>query len=101
MSGTFIWRDGTYDSVFNRQYNFQPSSTQVNIRATWTGADNRYNVILFCNNLFDTTAYDGAAGGLLQNTLPGPGVAAHEDIQFAPFLNAPRTFGIQFQYRWK
>jgi len=95
LSGTFVWRDGTYDSVFNRWYNFQPASTQVNIRATWTGDDNRYNIILFCDNLFDSVAYDGAAGGLLAST---PGV---EDIQSAPFLNAPRTFGIQFQYRWK
>jgi iron complex outermembrane receptor protein len=95
LSGTFIWRDGTYDSVFNRAYNFQPASTQVNIRATWAGDNNRYNVILFCNNLFDTTAYDGAAGGLLGIN------AGKEDIQFAPFLNAPRTFGVQFQYRWQ
>jgi iron complex outermembrane recepter protein len=97
LSGTFVWRDGTYDSVFNRWYTFQPASTQVNIRATWTGADNRYNIILFCDNLFDSTAYDGAAGGLLASNT----VARTEDIQFAPFLNAPRTFGIQFQYRWK
>jgi iron complex outermembrane recepter protein len=95
LSGTFVWRDGTYDSVFNRWYTFQPASTQVNLRATWTGADNHYNVILFCDNLFNSLAYDGAAGGLLENT-PG-----HEDIQSAPFLNAPRTFGIQFQYRWQ
>ncbi len=95
LSGTFVWRDGTFDDVFNRQYTFQPASTQVNVRATWTDANNRYNIILFCNNLFDTTAYDGAAGVLLQNQ-PG-----NETILRAPFLNAPRTFGIQFQYRWR
>jgi iron complex outermembrane receptor protein len=96
LSGTFIWRDGTYDDIFNRWYTFQPASTQVNVRATWTGADNRYNVILFCNNLFDTTAYDGAAGINL-----GAGAGAAEHILSAPFLNAPRTFGIQLQYRWQ
>jgi hypothetical protein len=101
LSGTFVWRDGTYDSVFNRSWTFQPASTQVNIRATWTGANNRYNIILFCNNLFDTTAYDGAAGGLLQSVTPAGGAPGREDIQFAPFLNAPRTFGLQFQYRWQ
>ena len=67
----------------------------MNVRATWTGANNRYNVIVFCNTLFDSTAFDGAAGGNL-------GLAgAPEAIVRAPFLNAPRTFGIQFQYRWK
>jgi hypothetical protein len=95
LSGTFIWRDGTFDSVFNRFYSFQPSSTQVNLRATWTDAQDRYNVILFCNNLFNHNAYDGAAGALLQN------LNGQETILRAPFLNAPRTFGVQFQYRWK
>ncbi|HVM99507.1 MAG TPA: TonB-dependent receptor [Caulobacteraceae bacterium] len=95
LSGTFIWRDGTYDSVFNRAWTFQPSSTQVNVRATWTDKDGRYNIILFCNNLFDTTAYDGA-GGTLLGTFKG-----QEDILYQPFLNAPRTFGVQFQVRWK
>jgi len=101
LSGTFVWRDGTYDSVFNRPWTFQPASTQVNVRATWTGENNRYNIILFCNNLFDSTAYDGAAGGLLQSVLPTATAPGREDIQYAPFLNAPRTFGIQFQYRWQ
>jgi len=95
LSGTFVWRDGTYDSVFNRWYNFQPASTQVNLRATWADAADRYNIILFCDNLFDSTAYDGAAGGLLDT------IAGKEYIESAPFLNAPRTFGVQFQYRWK
>jgi iron complex outermembrane receptor protein len=96
LSGTFIWRDGTYDDVFNRWWTFQPASTQVNLRATWSGADNRYNVILFCNNLFDTTAYDGAGGSLL-----GTDTNGREIIFSQPFLNAPRTFGIQLQYRWQ
>ena len=103
LSGTFVWRDGTFDDVFNRQYTFQPASTQVNVRATWTDAQDRYNIILFCENLLDSIAYDGAAGGLLQSTLPNPvtGAPGKEIIQSAPFLNAPRTFGVQFQYRWK
>ena len=96
LSGTFIWRDGTYDSVFNRGYSFQPASTQVNLRATWTGANDRYNVIVFCNNLFNSLAYDGAGGGLVGTLANGK-----EDILNTPFLNAPRTFGLQFQYRWK
>jgi iron complex outermembrane receptor protein len=95
LSGTFIWRDGTFDDVFNRAYTFQPASTQVNLRATWSDARDRYNVILFCNNLFDTNAYDGAAGALLAIN------GTTETILKAPFLNAPRTFGVQFQYRWR
>ncbi|HEX3406981.1 MAG TPA: TonB-dependent receptor, partial [Caulobacteraceae bacterium] len=103
LSGTFIWRDGTFDSVFNRSYTFQPNSTQVNLRLTWNDAKDRFTIIAFCDNLFDTSAYDGAAGVLLQSILPDPahGIAAQEHILSAPFLNAPRTFGLQFQYRWR
>jgi outer membrane receptor protein involved in Fe transport len=96
MSGTFVWRDGTFDDIFNRAYSFQPASTQVNLRLTWTGNDNRYNIIAFVDNVFDTTAFDGAAGGLLSTNAAGK-----EYILNAPFLNAPRTFGLQFQYRWQ
>ncbi len=81
--------------MFNRWYTFQPSSIQVNLRATWTGADNRYNIILFCNNLFNSNAYDGNGGTLLDT------IAGHEYILMTPALNAPRTFGIQVQYRWQ
>jgi outer membrane receptor for ferric coprogen and ferric-rhodotorulic acid len=95
LSGTVIWRDGTYDDVFNRAYTFQPANTQVNLRATWTGANNRYNIILFADNVFNTDAYDGNAGVLLGT------VGVTEDILREPALNAPRTFGVQLQYRWQ
>jgi len=97
LSGSVIWKDATYDSIFNRPYNLQPPYNQVNLLANWTDAKNRYNIILFCNNLFNSTGYDGAAGGLLGiNNANGK-----EDILTSPFLTAPRTFGIQVQYRWQ
>ena len=96
LSGTFVWRDQTYDSIFNRWYSLQPASTQVDLRATWSGDNNRYNVILFVDNVFDSLAYDGAAGAYLATN-----ASSKEYILSAPFLNAPRTFGLQFQYRWQ
>ena len=97
LSGSVVWKDATYDSIFNRPYNLQPPYNQVNLLANWTDAKNRYNIILFCNNLFNSTGYDGAAGGLLGiNNANGK-----EDILTSPFLTAPRTFGIQVQYRWQ
>jgi outer membrane receptor protein involved in Fe transport len=101
LSGTFVWRDGTYDDVFNRWYTYQPASTQVNLRATYASADGRYNVIAFIDNVFNTIAYDGASGGLINENVAATTVAGKETILSYPFLNAPRTFGIQFQYRWK
>jgi iron complex outermembrane receptor protein len=95
LSGSVIWRDGTYDDIFNRYYTFQPSNTQVNLRATWTGAGNRYNIILFVNNVANTNAYDGN-GGVLLGT-----VGTKEDILSEPALNEPRVFGAQLQVRWQ
>jgi iron complex outermembrane receptor protein len=91
LSGTVIWRDATYWAVFNRWYNQAPDNTQVNLRATWSSADDHYNIIAFANNLFNSLGYDGQAGLLFS---PG-------DIITTPALTAPREFGIQFQYRWK
>jgi iron complex outermembrane receptor protein len=97
LSGSVIWKDATYDAVFNRPYTLQPPYDQVNLLLNWTDAKNRYNIILFCNNLLNSTGYDGAAGALL-NT---PSATVKENILSSPFLTAPRTFGIQVQYRWQ
>ncbi|MGH6972591.1 MAG: TonB-dependent receptor domain-containing protein, partial [Caulobacteraceae bacterium] len=95
LSASIIWKDTTYYDVFNRPYTKANPYTQVNLRATWSGDNNRYNVIAFIDNVFDTNGYDGAGGTLLQNS------GGVEDILYTPALTAPRTFGIQLQYRWK
>jgi iron complex outermembrane receptor protein len=95
LSGSVIWKDATYDSVFNRPYNLQPPYAQVNLLLNWQDAKDRYNIIVFCDNLLNSIGYDGAAGGLLASS-PG-----NETILRSPFLTAPRTFGIQVQYRWQ
>jgi iron complex outermembrane receptor protein len=95
LSGTFTWRDSEFDSVFNRGYNESPGYTQVNLRATWTGADNRYSLIAFVDNVFNTVGYDGTDGILVTN--PGAG----QVVDKLESLIAPRTFGVEVQYRFK
>ena len=95
LSGSVIWKDNTYDSIFNRYYSLQPQYTQVNLLLAWSGANKHYNINVFCNNVFNTTGYDGAGGELLAHT------ATTEDIITQPLLTAPRTFGLQLQYRWQ
>ncbi len=97
LSGTVIWKDGTYYSVFNRPYNFAPQYAVANFRAVWSDAKDRYNVILFVNNVFNTLGSDGSAGTLL--LAEQAGVAP--DIVTGRALVAPREYGIQFQYRFK
>ncbi len=97
LSGTFIWKDATYANVFNRSYAYQPSFTQVNLNVTWTSADDRYNIIAYCNNLFNTLGYEGAAGTLMQ----AEAVGQTPDILDQATLTPPRTFGLEFEYRWQ
>ena len=97
LSGTLIWKDGTYYAVFNRPYNFGPQYTEANLRAVWSDAKDRYNVILFVNNVFNTNGFDGAAGTLLL----GEQLGVKPSILQTPALTAPREYGIQFQYRFK
>jgi outer membrane receptor protein involved in Fe transport len=97
LSGTYVWKDVTYGTLFNRPYSRAPSYDEADFRLTWSGTNNNYSVIVFVNNAFDKTGYDGAAGTLLlaptQPLQPGP-------ITFDPSLIAPRTYGIELQYRF-
>jgi iron complex outermembrane recepter protein len=97
LSGTYVWKDRTYDSVFNRSYNLSPAYSQVNVRANWTGANNRYSVIFYVNNLFNTVGYDGTGG--LAVTSAAPGIPQVID-RIASFTD-PRVYGVELQYRFR
>lgn len=94
FSASVIWKDVTYDDVFNRPFSLQPPYTLANLRAIWSDAKGRYNIIVYCNNVFNTVGYDGALGTLL---LQGP----PEDIISSYDLTPPRTYGVEFEYRFK
>ncbi len=93
LSGSYMWRDKAYYNIFNRFYNQAPSFDQVDLRAIWTDNDNRYRVIAYVRNLFDSVGYDGASGTLLA-TPPAPMGAISQSYSFTP----PRTFGVQLQF---
>src|SRR5579859_2426546 len=94
LSGAYIWRDQTYDSVFNRPYNLSPSYSLVNLRGTWTDTANRYNVILYANNVFNKIGQDASAG--LAVTNPGPGQVIDPLVSYTP----PRVYGVELRYRF-
>ena len=121
---SYIWRDKQYGGLFQRSYNEAPSWDQWDARVTWKGKDNRYSVIAYIKNAFNTLGYDGgsssqrysgiysaatiAAAGLPQGT-PGavPGTfntvqsnASFNGISTNYNLTPPRTFGVEFQYRF-
>jgi iron complex outermembrane receptor protein len=94
LSGAYIWRDKTYDDVFNRPYNLAPSYSLVNLRGIWSDTANRYNVILYANNVFNRIGQD-ASGGLAV-TNPGPGQVIDPLVSYTP----PRVYGVELRYRF-
>jgi iron complex outermembrane receptor protein len=106
-SVSYIWRDKQYGSIFQRFYNEAPSWSQVDARVTWKDKDNRYSVIAYVKNLFDDLGYDGGASGArLAGTNIGPSIASPQVNLVQPGFNItypltpPRTYGVEFQYRF-
>lgn len=129
-SVSYIWRDKEYSGVFERNYYASPSWDQVDGRITWKDKDNKYTIIAYVKNAFDRLGYDGGSGagrlsgvypnaavtasqagpirvnaGLPQNAsttngvLSGPGIGPG-GIVTSYALTPPRTFGVEFQYRF-
>jgi iron complex outermembrane receptor protein len=78
-----------------RAANYAPGYTQVNLRLSYTDKANRFTVIAFCDNVFNTLGYDGAVG--IPVTAAGPGQIVDRLASFTP----PRTIGVELQYRFK
>ena len=98
LSGSYVWKDHSYSSIFTRtQYDYAPSWSQVDLRATWAARGDRYEVVVFVKNLFDTIGYDAASNGLY-NAMPQGGGAATYNPTFD--LTPPRTYGAELHYKF-
>ncbi len=98
LSGSYIWRDHSYGTIFQtRQVDYAPSWSQVDVRATWSGYQDRYEVVLYIKNLFDTTGYDSAARGYYNDQPLGGGAAIFNQSYN---LTPPRRYGVEFHYRF-
>jgi iron complex outermembrane receptor protein len=91
LSATWVYRSSTYFDIFNREYARAPAWTQTDIRATFTGRDNRYSIIAYGRNIFDQLGYEGMAAA---------GVNPANGIGRSPVLTPPRTYGVELQYRF-
>lgn len=96
VSGSYVWRADSYANVFNRDYNRMPAYGQADARIVWTDSDERFRVIGFVKNLFDTIGYDGANGNLLAAPPAAPSSVAQTYS-----LTPPRTFGLQVEVRFR
>ena len=102
LGGSFVWRDFQVGTVFNRFYYTAPSWDDVDFRATWSGDHDKYEVIAFVKNAFDSLQYNvGAAGaGLLGNATSHTTNAAGLDYVSGYELAPPRTFGVEVRYKF-
>jgi iron complex outermembrane recepter protein len=98
LSGSYTWRDKSYASIFTRsQYDEAPSWSQVDVRATWSGDHDRYEVVAYAKNLFNTVGYNAAASGSY-NEAPEGGSAPTYSAAYD--LTPPRLFGGEIHFRF-
>ena len=105
-SVSYIWKDGTHDSIFNEQYFVAPEYTQVDMRLSWNDTADRFTIIGYIKNLQNKIGYDGV--GATAVITPAPGTRACGFNGVAPYycdqglgLTPPRTYGVEVQYRLK
>jgi iron complex outermembrane receptor protein len=121
LTGTvsYAWRDVAYGAVFKRWYNEAPSWDQWDARFLWRDKDDKYEVIGYVKNIFDKIGYDQGAtaerlsGGFssIYGASPAgltcsPVVAASgtvscvQGIRKTFYTTPPRTYGIEFRYKF-
>jgi iron complex outermembrane recepter protein len=90
LSGTWTYRDEAYYSVFQRAHYLASSYDETDLRLLWNDAENAYTVIAFARNLFDDEGYER-----VDSEQSAWGVR-----RFSLGLTAPRTYGIELQFRF-
>ena len=96
LSGSYAWRGAAYSGIFQRDYNKAPGWDQVDLRATWRSPNERYAVVGYVRNVFDTVGYSAAIEGTAtynRSTLPSARNGVFE-------LTPPRTYGLELRYRF-
>ncbi len=101
VAGTLTWRDKSYADIFTRAYYLAPSWDQVDLRLTWSGHHDRYEVVGYVKNLFNTLGYD-AAGGFSNQVAAPQGVALASAYGWATSydLTPPRLYGVELHYKF-
>ncbi|MBL8554766.1 MAG: TonB-dependent receptor [Phenylobacterium sp.] len=100
LSATYLYRTAAYANVFTREYNKAPSWDQVDLRAYFQPKNDKFTVIGYVKNVFDTEGYDAALAGSNRNN--NPAVPSDQYLTGAQNLELtpPRTYGIELQYRF-
>jgi iron complex outermembrane receptor protein len=102
LSGSYVWRDVQDGTIFNRSYDNAPAWDDFDLRALWKGPNDKYEVIGFIKNIFNTLQYEvGSGGGGLLGTATSHTTAALGLDEVGVFsLAPPRTYGLEVRYKF-
>jgi len=101
LAGSYAWRDTQVGNVFDRSYNIAPSWDDVDFRAIWSGDHDKYEVIGFVKNAFNTLQYDvGPVGQGLYGTATTSRTLSNLAYISGYTLAPPRTFGVEVRYKF-
>ncbi len=100
LGATYLYRDKAYANVFTRPWSSAPSWDQVDLRAHWAPTSNKYTIIAYVKNVGDTKGYDAAVAPSQRNNsatvLSDQFLNGGQNLELTP----PRTYGVEFQYRF-
>jgi outer membrane receptor protein involved in Fe transport len=122
-SVSYAWRDKTWGTLFRRWYYEAPSWDQWDARALWKDANDKIEVIAFVKNIANKTGYDQGATAVLLNgaisavyasqiaalpagqltcspVIAGGVVNCVQGIRKTFYTTPPRTYGIEFRYKF-
>ena len=91
LGATYTYTDDQQTSIFSQANYTAPSNEIVDLRALWKDAGDRYTIIGFVKNVTDEVAYQSSSPSAL---------TANDTYRRTVKLNFPRTYGVEFQYRF-
>ncbi|HEY2710374.1 MAG TPA: TonB-dependent receptor [Caulobacteraceae bacterium] len=99
---TGAWRDVQDGTVFNRFYDNAPSWGDLDLRAIWKGQNDKYEIIGFVKNVTNALQYDVGSGGIgeVGNATSTTNAAKGLFEQNLTDLAPPRTYGVEFRYKF-
>ena len=100
LSGTYLWRDTQMGSIYNESIWRAPSWSQVDLRATWRGKGDRYEIVAFGRNVFNTTGYPSGPT-VYQYGNANQANASNQSYPLATYTtNPPAVYGMEFHYKF-
>ena len=97
LSATYMWRDTQQGSIFKQTYWQTPAWNQVDLRATWKSTNDRYEVVAYGRNVFNSSGYPQGASAYVSGSAVTPAVYT---IYTAYTANPPATYGVELHYKF-